>query len=119
MLESGEQIRLLLHVSLALLPQKYRQTIGPNEVGRVDDAQLAVDVREDHVEMDRRRLLRHYDDDEIGDIRLLEQERSETVDPRGARPLTEPDQQNIFAQRMNVAALQCVVEPALDRPVVK
>src|SRR6266513_851935 len=36
--QGSEQIRLLLHARLALLPQEYRQPIRPDEVGRINDA---------------------------------------------------------------------------------
>src|SRR5205085_1460601 len=52
--ERSEQIRLLPHVALALAPLKYRQTIRSNEVGWINNTEIAIDMGEDHVEVDRR-----------------------------------------------------------------
>src|SRR5688500_20331956 len=116
--ESGENVRLLTHVAVSLLPVENGKTIRADEVRRINHAQLAIDVREDHVEVDCRRFLRHHYDDEVRHLGLLEQERRETVDTGGARTLAEPDEQNIFAQWMNIAAFEGVVEPPLHRPGV-
>src|SRR5207237_5606281 len=39
--ERSEQIRLLPHVALALAPLKYRQTVRSNEVGRINNTEIA------------------------------------------------------------------------------
>src|SRR5687767_11652830 len=113
MLERCEQIRLLLHVALALLPMKYRQAVRSNEVRGINHAELAVNMREDHVEVDGSRLLRHHDDDEVADFRLLEQQRGETVDSGGARSLAEADEEHVLAEWMNISALERVIESSL------
>jgi hypothetical protein len=119
MLESSEQIRLLAHMRLPFLPMKYGQAIWSDEVRRINDAEIAIDVGKDHVEMDRRRLLGHDDDDDVGDLCLLEEQRHKTVDSRGTRPLAEADQQHILAQRMHVATFERMVEPSLRRSIVQ
>ena len=67
----------LVERRLALVPVQHRQPLRPDEVRRKDDAQLAIDLREDHVEMDRRVLLRHHDDDDCRvTLGLLEEQDS-------------------------------------------
>ena len=55
----GEEVRHLPHPVLSLAAVQHRQPLGSDEVRGVDHAELVVDLAEDHVEMDRRRRLRH------------------------------------------------------------
>src|SRR4029077_8172177 len=99
-------------------PLKYRQTVRSNEVGRINHAQLTIDVGKDHVEMDGGRLLRHHHNDEVRDLRLVEQNRGEAVDSRGTRSFAEADEQHVLTERMHIAAFECMVEAPLYRAVV-
>ena len=103
-------------MAVALLPLKYRQAVRSDEVGRINHAQLAVDLCENHVEVNGGRLLRHHDHDEVRDLRLLEQNRRETVDSRGARSLAEADEEHVLAEWMYVAALESVIETTPTDP---
>src|SRR6185295_17901178 len=113
LLQRGEQISLFLHVAVAFAPMKYRQTIRSNEVGRINNAQIAIDLGKDHVEMDCRCFLRHHDDDEVGHVGLLEDELGESIDTGWARALAEANQQHILAQRVHVPTLESVVAAPL------
>ena len=93
-----------------------RSRSGPMKCGGKHDAQLAIDLREDHVEVDRRVLLRHHDDDDVFDLRLREEQRRELVDRGGTRAFAEADDDEILAERMDVAAFERVVHPTLDAP---
>src|SRR4051812_17665136 len=117
--ERGEEVSLFLHVALALPPVKYRESVRTDEVRGIDDAQVAIDLSENHVQVNGRRFLRHYDNDEVRNFGLLENERREAVDTGRAGALAETDQQDIFTKRMDVAAFQCVIAPAFGRAVVK
>ena len=98
---------------------EHGQPLRADEVRRIDDAQLAIDLREDHVEMDRVVLFRHHDDDDVLHRRALEKDRRDLVDRRGARALAEADDHEVAAQRMDVAALDRVVHAPLRRAVVQ
>jgi hypothetical protein len=76
-------------------------------------------VREDHVEMDGGRLLRHDHHDQVRHFRLFEQEGGEAVDTGWTGAFAEADEQHILAQGMYVPALEGVIESTLDRAVVQ
>ena len=117
--ERGEDARPLVDRRLALPPVQHGQPLRADEVRRKHGAQLAIDLREDHVEVDRRVFLRHHDDDDVAHFGLLEQARRELIDRRGTRALAEADDDQVAAKRMDVAALERVVHPSLRRAVVQ
>src|SRR5438034_7933220 len=110
---------MMPHKSFSYLIENNRQSVRSNEVGLINYAQLAIDVRKDHVEMNCSRLLRHHHDDEVRHFGLFEEERGETVNAGRTRSLAEADQQHIFAERMNVATLESVIESPFCRSVVQ
>src|SRR6185437_15937158 len=119
LLQRGEHVGHLAHRRIALAPVQNRQTFGAEEVRRMDHALLAVDLSEDHVQVDRGVFLGHHDHDDIGDRGVAEHQRHELVDCRRTGPLTESDHQQIRTQWVYVAAFERVVHPPLDRSVVQ
>ncbi len=85
----------------------------------VNATQLAIELGEDHVEMDRGALVRQHDDDRVAHAAMLERHVAEVVQGRRARPLAEAEQQEIRAQRVYVPTLERVVVPLLLGAVVQ
>ena len=79
-----KDIRRLAERRLPFVPVEYGQSLGPNEMRWVDDAQLPINLREYHVEMNGRRHLRHHHDKNVGDVGALEEQARELVDARRA-----------------------------------
>src|SRR6185312_5353385 len=55
-LQRGEDVRHLAHVPLSFATMQNRQALGAHEVRRMNGRQLAIELRENHVEMNRRVL---------------------------------------------------------------
>ena len=70
--QRGDDVRLLVDRLFALAPMQHGEPLRADEVRRKHGAQLAVDLREDHVEVDRGVLLGHHDDDDVADLGLVE-----------------------------------------------
>ena len=98
---------------------KDRQPLRSHEVRRMHDAKLAIHLSEDHVEMNRSFFTGHDDDDDLADFGVLKQNVREMIDCSGTRALAEADHQDIATKRMDVTALERVVEPVLPRAVVQ
>ena len=98
--ERGEHIRPLVKRRFTLSPVQNRQPLRSDEVRRKYRAQLAIELREDHVEVDCRALFRHHDDDHVADFGPLEQRGCELVDRRGARAFAKADDHEITTKRM-------------------
>ena len=86
---------------------------------RINDAQLAIDLREDHVEVNRGPLGGQHDDDDIGHAAMLERQLAQQIERRGARTLAEAKHQQIGADGMDVSAFERVVQPLLIGAVVQ
>src|SRR4051812_18239877 len=91
----GEHVRLLREACLSLLPVQHAETLGAGEIRWKADAQLTVHLRKDHVEMDRRILPRHHDDEDVRDFRLGKEDGRQIVDRARTRSLTEPDDDEV------------------------
>ena len=92
---------------------------GPDEVRRVDHAELAVHLGEDHVEMDRGGRLRHHDHDDVGDRALREERLAQLVERRRRGALAEAHHQQVGPEVVHVPALERVVAAPLLRAVVE
>ena len=102
-----------------LPPVQHRQALRSHEERRIDHAQLAVHLGEDHVEMDRRRRLGHHHDQHVGHRALGEHRVAQLVE-RGRRgPLAEAEHQEVGPEVVHVPAFERVVAAPLLRPVVQ
>src|SRR5688500_10553066 len=117
--QGREHARHLLQLRLSLAPEENRQSFGSNEVRWIHHAQLAIDLREDHVEVDRRVLLRHDHDDDVLRSSVLEEQARKLVDRGRTRTLAEADHDEVLADRMDVPALKGVVQAPFDGAVVE
>ncbi len=101
------------------MPVQHAEPLRADEVRGVADAEIAIHLGEDHVQVDGGVLLRHHDDDDVGDAGLREQQLREVVDRAGAGTLAEADQHQVIAEGVHVASLERVVQPTLHGPVVE
>src|SRR5881396_3517295 len=118
-LHGGEEIGHLLHTLGFLAAVQYGEPLRPNEVRRIDAAELTVELCKDHVQMDRGALVREHHDDHVLHAAMLEHEVAQVIERGGARALAEPEQQQVGANGVHVPALQGVVVALLFRPVVQ
>ncbi len=108
-LQGGEEVGHFLHTLGFLAAVQDGQTLRPDEMGRIDAAQLAVELRENHIEVDRGALVREHHDDHVFHATVLEHEVAQVIERRGARALAEPEQQQVGPDRVHVPAFQGVV----------
>src|SRR5207247_1611058 len=118
-LHGGEEIGHLLHTLGFLAAVQYGEPLRPDEVRRIDAAQLTVELCKDHVQMDRGALVREHHDDHVLHAAMLEHEVAQVIERGGARALAEAEQQQVGANGVHVPALQGVVVALLFRPVVQ
>src|SRR5947208_1833792 len=118
-LHGGEEIGHLLHPFRFLAAVQHREALRPDEMRWIHAAQLAVELREDHVQVDRGALVRQHHDDHVLHAAMLEHEVAQVVERRGARALAEAEQQQVGADGVHVTAFQGVVVALLLRPGVQ
>ena len=118
-LQGRKQVGHLLHALRLLAPMQHREALRADEVRRIDAAQLPVELREDHVEVDRGPLGGHDDHDHVPHAAMLEHQITEVVERGRTGALAEPQQEQVGAERVDVAALERVVVALLFRAVVQ
>src|SRR6476619_6785690 len=84
-----------------------------------NDAEFAIDLREDHVEMDGGAFLRHDHDDDVAHFGSTEKAGSDLIDRCWTRALAETEHDEVAPQGMYVTALERVVHATLRGPVVQ
>src|SRR3989475_6687348 len=99
--------------------RSHREALRAHEMRRVDAAQLPVELREAHVEVDRGPLGGQDDDDHVVHAAVREDEVAEVVERRRARALAEAEPQEVGPDRVDVAALERVVVALLRGAVVQ
>ena len=118
-LHRGEEVGHLPDALGALVAVEHGEALGPHEVRGVDAADVPVELREDHVEVNGSALRGEHDRDHVGHTAVLEHQVAEVIQ-RGRRgALAEPQHQEVGANGMHVPALQRVVVALLFGAVVE
>ena len=117
--EGLEEAGPLVHARLALPAVQHGEPLGAHEVRRIDHAELAVHVGEDHVEVDRGGRLGHHHHDHVGHGAVGEHRVAQLVERGRRAPLAEPHHQQVRTEVVHVAAFETVVAAALLRSVVQ
>src|SRR5439155_5035447 len=108
-LEGGEKVRHLFHALRFLAPVQHREPLRSHKMRWIDAAQLAIELREDHVQVNRGALVGEHHDDHVLHAAMLEHQVAQVVEGGGAGALAEAEQQQIGTQGMHIPALQRVV----------
>src|SRR5204863_164422 len=98
---------------------QHGEPLRPHEMGRIDAAQLAVELCKDHIQVNGGPLVGHHHDDHVPHAAMLEHQVAQVVEGGGAGALAEAEQQEVGTQRMHIAAFQRVVVALLLGAVVQ
>src|SRR5256714_1405406 len=118
-LHRREEVGHFFHTLGPFATMQHRQPFRPNEMRRKDDAEVFIDLGEDHVEMDRGPLRGEHDDDHVRHRAVRKDELAQQVERRRAGALAEAEDDEVGADGVYVAALERVIEPFLIRAVIQ